>query len=71
MSKDRLLLAASLLLLVGFVLLVVGLGGARPLWLAGLATVVLAMLLSLGTRWAREAPAAEPEEPGAGAGGGA
>lgn len=59
MTHNALYVLATLLILLGLVLIVVGLGevaglGEMPiLWRAGLAAVALAMILSLATRWIR------------------
>jgi len=53
MTKQSLSLIATLLILIGLVLIVVGTSGADLLWQLGLSAVGLAMLASLGTRWAK------------------
>ena len=51
MSKQLLYLVASLLLLAGLALIVLGLQQENVLWQAGAGAVALAMLLSFATRW--------------------
>lgn len=50
MTKNVLLAAAVALIVAGFVLIMLGLGGRAPLWQIGLAAIALAMLASLATR---------------------
>lgn len=53
MSTRVLRVAATALILVALVLLVVGLEHGNPMvWGLGLAAVALSMLMSLATRWA-------------------
>lgn len=58
-AKARLHIGASILILIGLVLLVTGLQGPGILWQIGLGVVGVAMLLSLLTRWT----AGSEEEP--------
>jgi len=52
MTKRTLQIAANALILLALVLIVSGLGSARPLvWGAGLLAVACAMTLSFATRW--------------------
>ena len=52
--RKWLFLTASVLILVSLALLVIGLDGQPVLWYLGLATLGVAMLLSLATRWVPE-----------------
>jgi hypothetical protein len=55
MSKRRLRIVASVLILVALVLLVVGLASDQGLvWGLGLGSVAIAMAMSLATRWVGE-----------------
>lgn len=54
MSQKSLYIVASLLILAGLLLIVLGLAGSELLWKLGLALVGLAMLLSLATHWVQE-----------------
>lgn len=54
MSKNSLNLVASVLILLGFALIVAGLQGRPLLWKVGLAVEAVALVLSLGTQWAKE-----------------
>lgn len=54
MREETLYVIASLLILAGLVLIVVGFQGTPLLWQAGLAVVAAAMLVSLATRWAKD-----------------
>lgn len=51
-TKRSLHLWASVLIVAGLVLLVWGLPERRPVWLAGLAAIGMALVLSFATRWA-------------------
>lgn len=61
MTSNRLNLIASLLVLVGLVLLVVGLPDNRVVWLLGLGAVGAAMVVAMGTRLTEGAGAEEEE----------
>jgi hypothetical protein len=51
MKKEMLYLMASVLILIGLALIVIGLGGTAVVWQIGLILVALAMLVSLISRW--------------------
>jgi len=54
MTKNRLYLIATALILIALALLVAGLGtDSTLLWGAGLVVIAIAMLLSLTSRWAQ------------------
>lgn len=52
MTKQKLYIIASVLILAGLALIVYGLPRQQLLWYAGLGAIALAMLLSLATHWA-------------------
>lgn len=52
MTTEMLRVAAGILILIAFILLVTGLAQDKPLiWSLGLTAVSIAMLMSLATRW--------------------
>jgi hypothetical protein len=57
MTKRTLLIAASVLILMALALIVLGLANERPVvWGLGLIAVAVAMIMSLGARWAGRGP---------------
>jgi hypothetical protein len=57
MTKRRLQIAASALILAAVALLVIGLANELPIvWGLGLIAVGIAMIMSLATRWAGSGP---------------
>jgi hypothetical protein len=54
LSKKRIYLLASVLILISLALIVVGLGSQTAgIWGAGLVVITTAMLLSLSSRWVK------------------
>jgi len=62
MTTNRLNLIASLLVLAGLVLLVVGLPDNRVVWLLGLGAVGVAMVVAMGTRLTESAEEGEQDQ---------
>jgi hypothetical protein len=61
MSQKMLHVTASVLILLGLVLLVVGLPNRSPWWEVGLGALALAMLFAFATHWIQDQTEA-PEE---------
>lgn len=62
MTSNRLNLIASLFVLAGLVLLVVGLPDNRIMWLLGLGAVGVAMVVAIGTRVTEQREEEEGEQ---------
>lgn len=61
MTKQTLHIIASVLIIAGLALIVLGLQQENLMWQAGLGAVALAMILSFATRWAPEETQDEQE----------